>query len=153
MLGSILGKKSKKNEKVENEFIHKLATMDATEMRLYVNDRLDKFELDSVGLAEIMKKILNKNSEDKEYLDLESFESKVKKVFDLVILISKNKHLSVPVVEMIQEFITKYDDVIKKYDHDNKQTYESKLNDALSNAVKRIDEINELTSKMDYLKE
>jgi len=80
-------------------------------------------------------------------------DSKIKKGFDLVISIASHAKITVVAVELIQEFITLYDDVITKFDRDNKQIYESKLKDALQRAINNISEMADLKRKMNVLGE
>ena len=44
-----------------------------------------------------------------------------------------------------------YDDVIKKYDTENKQIYGSKLNDSLQKAISNMNEISEIKKKLNFL--
>ena len=51
----------------------------------------------------------------------------------------------------MQEFTEVYKDIIKKFDQDNKQIYESKLKDAIIKAIEHINEMADLKQKMDLL--
>jgi len=66
-------------------------------------------------------------------------DSKKKKAFDLLILILGHKKVSVLVVEYAQKFLEVYEEMIEKYDKDNKQIYDKKIKDVLNSAVAMID--------------
>ena len=80
-------------------------------------------------------------------------DSKKKKGFDLVISIASHAKITVVAVELIQEFIALYNDVVTKFDRDNKQIYESKLKDCLDRAIGNISEMADLKRKMNVLGE
>jgi len=153
MFGKILGKNKdnvSQSDKKHLEIVEKISKMNLTDMRAYINNKILNFEIDEDGLIEILKKLTTKNGE-KRYIEIDDMDSKKKKGFDLVISVASHTKITVVAVELIQEFITFYDDVIKKFDKDNKQIYESKLKDALQKAINNISEMAELKRKMDVL--
>jgi hypothetical protein len=88
----------------------------------------------------------------KRYIKIDDSDSKKKKGFDLVIAISTHKFITIPIVDLIQDFIEVYKDVIEKYDTDNKQTYEHKLRKSVINAATTIETIADIHNATDLLK-
>jgi hypothetical protein len=128
--------------------------MKLTDMRAYINNKIPDFEVDEDGLIEVLRRLTTRNSKtSKRYIEIDDMDSKIKKGFDLVISIASHAKITVVAVELIQEFITLYDDVITKFDRDNKQIYESKLKDALQRAINNISEMADLKRKMNVLGE
>ena len=93
---------------------------------------------------------LNEESE-KRYIQIDDMDSKIKKGFDLIITISSSKKISVEAVELIQEFIAVYQEIIEKFDRQNKQIYASKLNDALNSAIKGVNRRSQAEYKLNIL--
>ena len=157
MFGKILGKKKtdiSKEDKTHREMVEKISKMKLTDMRAYINNKIPAFEVDEDGLIEVLRRLTTRNSEtSKRYIEIDDMDSKIKKGFDLVISIASHAKITVVAVELIQEFITLYDDVITKFDRDNKQIYESKLKDALQRAINNISEMADLKRKMNVLGE
>jgi len=157
MFGKILGKKKSEvssQDKAHNEMVERVSKMTLTDMRAYVKNKILDFEVDEDGLVEILRRLTTRNSEtNKRYIEIDDMDSKKKKGFDLIISIASHSKITVVAVELIQEFILLYEDVIKKFDRDNKQIYESKLKDALSKAIGNISEMAELKRKMTVLGE
>ena len=136
LLNNILGSQGKKNKKLE----YKIANMDLPNMRLYVNGKLDAFKVDAFGLNEIVKKLTHENKEtSKHFMQDDDMDSKKKKVLDLIVLILANKKTSITVIESIHLFLDVYEELIKKYDTDNKQIYEKRIKDLINLAIKRIE--------------
>ena len=79
--------------------------------------------------------------------------SKKKKSFDLVIVISEHKKITITTIEQIQEFIELYKDIIEKYDNDNKQIYASRLKDSIEKGLKTIELMAEVNKKEKVLSE
>jgi len=157
MFGKILGKKKSEvssQDKAHNEMVERVSKMTLTDMRAYVKNKILDFEVDEDGLVEVLRRLTTRNSEtNKRYIEIDDMDSKKKKGFDLIISIASHSKITVVAVELIQEFILLYEDVIKKFDRDNKQIYESKLKDALSKAIGNISEMAELKRKMTVLGE
>lgn len=136
LLNGILGSRSKKNKKLEE----KISKMDLRYMRLYVNGRLSEFKVDEFGLNEIIKKLTNPNAEtSKHFIEADDMDSKKKKALDLIILILANKQTSIAVIENVHLFLEVYEEIISKYDKDNKQIYEKRIKDLINLAIKRIE--------------
>ena len=148
MFSKILGKKEG-DSSIDDVLEEKISKMNLTEMRSFVNN---KDEISEGGIIEVLTKLITPNSEtSKRYLELDDMDVKIKKGFDLVITIAKHKKITITAIELIQEFIIIYHDLIEKYDKENKQIYKSKLRDALEIAIKNIDEMTELKRKMGVL--
>lgn len=154
MLGKILGRKKKESngDKSHEELVQKIAKMNLTDMRNYVNAKQKDLEIDEDGLCEVMRRLLSKDSDSKRFIESDAMDSKIKKAFELVLVVAASKKITVVAIELIQEFIEQYLDIIKKYDSDNKEIYESRLKDAVSNATNIIVEITEIKKKMGVLK-
>ncbi len=155
MFGNILGKKKNEissQDEAHSQIIQRISKMNLTDMRAYINNRMGDIEVNEDGLIEILRKLITRDSEtSKRYIEIDDMDSKIKKGFDLVISIASHPKITVVAVELIQEFIILYNDVIAKFDRDNKQIYESKLKNALSKAISNIGEMTDLKRKMDVL--
>ncbi len=155
MFGNILGKSKEESsgDKEHDEIVQKVSKMNISDMRVYINNKLTDFEISEDGLSEVMRKLLSKDAKEKRFIESDAMDSKIKKAFDLVIIVSASKKITVVTTELIQDFITQYSDLIEKYDTDNKQIYGSKLNDALAKSISSISEMAELKRKMGVLGE
>lgn len=155
MFGKILGKKDSDNKtssKEELDLIDTISTMNLTEMRVYVNNKMSKYESNEDGIIEVMKRLISKNENTMQrYLEVDDMDVKVKKAFELVLIISKHKKITVVAVELIQKFLELYADIIFKYDTQNKEIYSLKLKKALSQAISNINKTSELRRKMNIL--
>jgi hypothetical protein len=148
MFSKILGKKENTTVN-ENLLEEKIAKMNLTEMRSFVNN---KEEISEEGLIEVLKRLITPHEEtSKRYIEIDDMDVKKRKGFELVLTIASHKKITIVAVELIQEFIALYDDVIKKFDQDNKQIYEMKLNESIEKALFNIDEMTNLKRKMDLL--
>lgn len=156
MFGKILGRSKKSKGDADKEYtevVQRVSKMNLTDMRAYLKNSMSGFESSEDGLSEIMKRLLSKDEKSKRYVEVGDQDSKIKKVFDIVLLIAGHKKITVSVVEQIQEFLELYEDIITQYDHDNKQIYASKLKDGLALAINNINEISEFNKKMKVLGE
>ena len=155
MFSKFLGKKKDNINASENtEIALKVSKMNLTEMRGYVNNRLNDFEITQDGLVEVMKKLTAINDKtSKTYLQIDDMDSKKKKGFDLVIMIANSKYISPEAVELLQEFSVVYNDLIAKYDRDYKEIYASRLTDALEQSISNVNMQSELSRKANVLGE
>ena len=152
MLSKLLGKKTDSLDQSDSEIKRRISKMDLNDMRNYVNNKIADFQICDDGLIEIMKRLLSVNEKTSyRFIEIDAMDVKVKKAFDLVILVAKSKKITVVTIELIQEFINFYVDIIEKFDTDNKQTYASKLKKSLSEAVLMISSMSELKERLDYL--
>ena len=156
MFSKIMKKKNHASEedKTHAQTIEKISKMNLTEMRTYVNNRIKDFEVSEVGLVGVMKKLttLDENTK-KYYLKPDDMEVKIKKAFDLVLLICKNKKINVDIVDLIAQFMKVYFEIIKKYDVDNKEIYHSRLKDTLEKIMLNMNDIMEVKRKMKLIEE
>ena len=154
MFGKILGRsKSEDSDKEYTEIVNRVSKMNLTDMRAYLKNSMSGFESSEDGLSEVMKRLLTKDDNDKRYIEIGDFDSKIKKAFDVVLIVCTHKKITVKVIEQIQEFIEVYRDIISKYDEDNKQIYGSRFKDGLSVAINNITEMSKLNKKMKVLGE
>jgi len=150
MFSNLLGKLSSDETNEDLILEEKIAKMDLSEMRLYVNDKLTDFKVTEFGLHEIIKKLISKNENTSQfYIADNDMDSKRKKAFELLILILAHKNISVLSLESAEKFLEVYEEMIKKYDYDNKNIYNKKIKDMMSLAINKINmksHINEVIS-------
>jgi hypothetical protein len=154
MFNNLFGKKSEVNDesKVNAHITEKIVHMNLTDMRAYLNNRITGFDVCEFGLSEVMRKLTLEDTESEQrYLHIDDMDTKIKKAFDLVLMIAVNKKISVTTVEYIQQFIEVYKEIIHSFDTRNKQIYGSTLNDALKMAITGVNSIEELKNKMKIL--
>ena len=150
MFGNILGKKKEDVGIDDNADIAlKVSKMNLTEMRSYVNNKINDFEITQSGLVEVMKKLTV--ADETTYLQIDDMDSKKKKGFDLVLMIANSKHISAESVELLQEFIVVYHDLILKYDTEYKEIYASRFSDALEKSIDNVNKYSELQRKSNVL--
>ena len=146
ILGKIKGQGSE--DKAYKELVQKIAKMNLTDMKAYINNRVPGMGTSEEGLSEIMKKLLNVDEKtSKRYIDADDMDSKIKKGFDLVLALLINKKLTVLAIEQVDEFIKTYKEIIDNYDRKHKQIYSSRFKGALGKAVDNINLRAELSRK------
>ena len=156
MFGKILGKKkdaTSEDEKEHTQLVEKISTMNLTEMRTYVNDKLATLPLCEDGLSAIVNKLSTPDSAGNMYLKEDDMDTKKRKAFELILLVSKSQKITFKTVDLIQKFIEKNIKLINNYDKEHKEIYLSRLNNAIELALKNINEITILKAKMDILGE
>ena len=155
MISSILGKKKKdsQNDGENKELKEKISKMNLSEMRIYVNDKLNSFAISEFGLSEVMRVLVSKNANGKRFIESDAMDSKIKKAFELVIIISKSKKMTITTTELIQEFILFYRDLITDFDKEYKDIYRSKLEKCLENSLATLAMISEYKRKKSILGE
>lgn len=151
MFGKILGKNKLESNKQNNVIVEKISKMNLSDMRVYVNNKLNNFEVCEEGLTEVMKVLVSKDAKGRRFIESDAMESKIKKAFDLVIIVAKSKKMSIDTTELIQTFIELYSDIIQKFDNDNKQIYSSKLKDSVNTSLATLQTMNNLKKKMNIL--
>ena len=151
MFGKILGKNKLESNKHNNVIVEKISKMNRSDMRVYVNNKLNIFEVCEEGLTEVMKVLVSKDAKGRRFIESDAMESKIKKAFDLVIIVAKSKKMSIDTTELIQTFIELYSDIIQKFDNDNKQIYSSKLKDSVNTSLATLQTMNNLKKKMNIL--
>ena len=155
MFSKMLGraKEASADENQEHkELVAKISKMNLTDMRAYVNNRIPDFPVDEDGLSEVLRKLLEVDEKtSKRYIDIDDMDSKIKKCFDLILSILKNKKITVTAIELANEFLEMSKDIIEKYDKENKQIYNTKLRNSIDLAVKHMSAKAELRIKMDVV--
>ena len=155
MFSSILGKKeetSDSDSKYEEVF-QKISKMNLTEMRSYVNNKIKDFEVTKEGLLAVMKRlVMEDENTSKRYIKDDDMDSKIKKAFELVLIVSTNKKICIAAIELIQQFTEVYADIIAKYDQEHKQIYSSRFKDSIENAVNLVGEVTKIERKMGVLR-
>ena len=157
MFSKILGKKKETTSKEDQEkaqLLEKISQMNITEMKAYVNNKIETFPIDEDGLTAVIERLIAINEKTKlYYIKVDDTDSKKKKAFDLVLLASKSKKITFTTVEKIQEFLEIYKDIILEFDTQYKEIYGSRFNDAITLALSNIAIITELKNKMNLLGE
>ena len=130
MFGNILGRKKEDITEEDAEhvaLVEKISKMNLTEMRSYINGKIEDFKVSEDGLIELMNRLIIQDKKTKEYyIKSDDMDSKKKKAFDLVLLIAKNKKISLVAIEQIQKFVLLYKNIITLYDKENKDIYASR---------------------------
>ena len=157
MFSKILGTKKETTNHVDQEKaqqLDKISAMNLTEMKSYVNNKMDTLPLNEDGLHGVMQKLVTPNQNTKAlYIQESDMDSKKKKAFDLVLLIAKSKKITFKTVDEIQNFIQTYMTIIQIYDREYKEIYVSRFNDAITLSLANINKMSELKAKMDILGE
>jgi hypothetical protein len=157
MFGKILGRKKgeiSQEDQGHKELEEKIAKMNLSDMRAYIKNRIKDFEVCEDGLNEVLHRLIKEDSKTKErYIKADDMDSKKKKAFDLVLEIVKNSKINVVTVELVQEFIDTYKDIIATYDKAHKEIYASRFEEALKTGVINIEKRAEVKNKMRLLGE
>jgi hypothetical protein len=142
MLSKLFGKSKTENTEAEvdnKELIQAIQKMNLTDMRNYINNKKADFIVNEVGLAEILLKLMNEDKNTKKrYISERDDNSKIKRCFDIVLSILENNKTTSDIVELVIEFKNTFEDIIKKYDHENKEIYSSRFSDAIANAINNV---------------
>lgn len=149
MFSKFLKKKDKTQNNLE-ELRKKISDMDISTMRTYINN---KEEITEQGLIEVLKRVISINeTTQKRFIEIDDMDIKIKRAFDLVLSISVSKKITIEAIELIQEFISLYGDIIEKYDKENKQIYGSRFIETLENTITNMLEIANMKRKIEFLK-
>jgi len=154
MFKKFLGKKSSESEEnsEEKEINEKISKMNLTEMKSYINNRIDGLSLTSYGLNAVLRKLIALNdATSKHYINSDDMDSKKKKAFDLVLSTMSNSKITVESMELVQEFMDTYKDIIDAYDRENKQIYASKFEDGLGVGMLTLDKLLQMSQKTSIL--
>ena len=154
MLRNLFGKsKNVTGEEEYSQVAQRIARMNLSDMRMYVKNSIKDFEISIDGLNEVMNRLVSPINEKGEYyLKVDDMDSKKKKAFELVLLVSNSKRISMQSIELIKQFIELYKDMIRDFDQRNKDIYVSRLKDAIETAIINIQTIATLHNKLDVLK-
>lgn len=150
ILGNVKGSKGSKEDSALDE---KIAKMNLSEMKLYIQDRVKDFPVSEEGVESILRKLTTEDTNGNLYLKIDDMDVKKKKAFDLILLIAKSKKITISSIELIGKFIEVYDDIITAYDKSFKDIYSSRFNDATSVALASIEVRTALETKMHTLAE
>lgn len=144
----------KEDSSASSKLAQRVENMNLTDMRVYVKNKLPDFEITEAGLVEVMKKLTAKDEETQEgYLKHDDMDVKLKKGFDLVMTICSSNKITVEAVDLIQTFITMNESLIKKYDTENKEIYQSRLVESFNKAINNYKELEEMKRRIDFLKD
>jgi len=153
MFVKMFGKRDKsQDEQTDSYLIEKISKMNLTEMRSYVKNSIKDFEVSVDGMNEIMKKLTSLDEKTQTYyIKSDDMDVKKKKAFDLFIAILTSKQINVQTIELAQNFLENYKEIIDDFDTRNKQIYASKLTDTLERAINIINQYAQLQNKMNIL--
>jgi hypothetical protein len=149
MFKKILGKKkeiSSEEDTLYKELVEKILKMNLTEMRSYVNNKLTSLPLCDDGLSAVVEKLIT-------YLQEDDMDTKKRKAFELLLLISKSQKITFKTVDLIQKFVQDNMKLIQNYDNEHKEIYLSRFYDSIELALKNINTRTTLKAKMDILGE
>lgn len=150
MFKKLLGKK-KDDSTNTSEVKSKIDKMNLTEMRTYLKNHILDFEVCEEGVVAVMERLNSVDSSKNRFVEDDAMDSKKKKLFELVIVAATHKKVSAQSVELVQQFIELYTDMIMDYDTRNKQIYMSRLHDALSVSVNMVNHLSTLKRKTNVL--
>ncbi|MDH4944873.1 hypothetical protein [Sulfurimonas sp. C5] len=149
IFGSIKNVFHKKGS-IDPKMIDKISKMNLSDMRLYVKNGMKDFELSAIGLNEVLKKLVTPLNEKGElYLKADDTDSKKKKAFELVLLAAGSIKISVTAIELMQQFVETYRDIINDYDDEQKDIYHSRLIKAIETAIENVYKINSIEKTLD----
>ena len=124
------------SDKKNSELIEKIAKMNLSDMRAYMKNTVQGQEPSEEGIIEILRRLTTLNeTTSKRYLETDDMDSKTKNGFELILVIASDKRITIDAIELIQEFIDMYSDIILNYDTKHKQIYGSKLKKSITNAI------------------
>ncbi|MFA6192593.1 MAG: hypothetical protein WC665_09600 [Sulfurimonas sp.] len=140
------------SDKKKLEMIDKISKMNLTDMRAYMKGSMQGFEPSEEGVIEILKRLTTVNGETSErYLEADDMDSKIKNCFELVLVIASDIRVTIDAIELIQEFINMYADIITDYDTKNKQIYGPKLKNSIKNAIRIVNTKTDFSRKENVL--
>jgi hypothetical protein len=140
------------SDKKKLEMIDKISKMNLTDMRAYMKSGMQGFEPSEDGVIEILKRLTTVNGETSErYLEADDMDSKIKNCFELILVIASDIRVTIDAIELIQEFINMYADIITDYDTKNKQIYGLKLKNSIKNAIQIVNTKTDFSRKENVL--
>ena len=110
-----------------------MSTWNLTDMYQYAMCKNEQYVCNFVGFNAILEKFNTHTTEDKNFpKGRREFESsdrpeRVKKGFDIVIILCKHPRSNIKTMKAIQVFIKRYMDVIREYDEKNSERYREKI--------------------------
>ncbi len=152
MLSKILGNVKDTSTNENKELVDRISKMNLTDMRFYINNKIPDFFVDEDGLSEVLHRLLKVDKKtSKRYIDVDDIDSKIKKGFDLVLNILINKKITINTIELANEFLQSYKNIIEKYDKENKQIYYTKFKRSIALAIKNMNAKVDLEVKIDVI--
>jgi len=138
--------------KEELEIESKVAKMNLTEMKSYINNNIKDFHVCSYGLNEVFRKLTRVDADSKKYyLSIDDMDSKKKKAFDLVITAMKNSKITLETLELMKLFLEVNADIISDYDTKNKEIYASRFKDSMDMGLSTLEHLLHLKNKRSVL--
>lgn len=157
MFGNLLKRKETVQEKMDGplqDIILKIDKMNLTEMHSYINNRIKDLEVSTDGLNLVLERLIRVDTTSKKsYIKSDDMDSKKKKAFDLVLTVMKKKIINIQTIELMQNFLIVYEELIAAYDKEHKDIYASRFNDAISSSVAMIELISGMENKLNILSE
>jgi len=157
MFANLLKKNKSQDNAVDaslQELTLKIDKMNLTEMRSFVQNKIKDLEVSNDGLSIVLQKLTKIDStNNKCYVNSDDMDSKKKKAFDLVLLIMASKKINIQTIELVQDFLVTYEEIINEYDTEHKDIYTSRFKDAIVNAVAMIEVISHMENKLNILSE
>ncbi len=143
---------SHKEEGLDPKTIEKISKMNLSDMRLYINNGFHDFELTTEGLKEVMKRLVEPiNDKGEFYLKADDMDSKKKKAFELVMLAATSIKISVKAIELMEQFMEIYKDIIHDYDKEYKDIYHSRLVKSIETAIENMYKIINIEKSLDMM--
>ena len=128
-----------------------------SDMQLYVRGQNSRFPLSEDGLLDILERLmsLQKNQkgfpQGRRYVEPCDNDTKIKKMFDLVLAIGNSPKLSAATFERMGAFMQAYDDLIVAYDRAHKQIYGERLKKQLRLSAALLEKKSQLQHRLDLL--
>lgn len=134
-------KKTTKDDASDTVFKSLIATWTLTDIKTYLQNKNPEFPLTEHGLLIVLERFTTREKPSDKYpngkceVELDDNDIRIKKAFDIILLVAKSSTLSMEGIEKMEAFREMHTDVIEKFDKNNAQTYEHKLKEAVANAI------------------
>jgi len=116
---------------------------DKKELQAYVYNKNKLHPSSDAGMAAILERFI-----DADEFQIGHMSEELKKGFDIVLAISKNKRIHYHTTDLIYMFIKHFEEVINSYDRQSAQTYYHKLMKAYENSVNMVNRKLEIEKEM-----
>jgi len=153
MISKIFGRNKKEPEQNSElaAIESKIAKMNLSEMTIFVKEKLEDFQVCEEGLVAVMKRLISSINDERYYLNESDDDSKLKKAFDLVVLVAKHKKVTLRAMELMATFQNQYEKLINDYDKKYKEIYSTRLEKAIESAMATVEAKVALQNKMNLL--
>ncbi len=152
MIGKIFGKKPQGGDNGEfSQLKERIGKMNLSEMNLYVKGKLEGLPPSEEGIIQVLMRLVSKINAERYFLDPSDDDSKLKKAFDVVLHISKNKMVTLKAMELIANFFQLYESLIHNYDKKYKEIYAERFKKAIDDAMEIIEAKVSLQNRMNIL--